>query len=182
MLEVEMKFKVTMPERTLEQLRMLGFLPGDKLVENDRYYNAPDRDFAKTDEALRIRQVEDSSLLTYKGPKLGEKGKVRKEHEVQLAEGSAPMMHQILLDLRYEPSIEVNKERIPYYHPAQKDIEIAWDEVQGLGTYIELELKVPEGDQAEALLCLQYLAESMELKEEERRSYLQLLLLQHASK
>lgn len=178
MLEVEMKFKVSQPERTLEQLRMLGFLRGDKLVENDRYYNAPDRDFAQTDEALRIRQVGDNCQLTYKGPKLGEKGKVRKEHEVQLSEGSARMMHQILLDLRYEPSIEVKKERTPYYHPAQKDIEIAWDEVQGLGTYIELELKVPEGDQAEALLCLQYLAESMELKEEERRSYLELLLKQ----
>jgi adenylate cyclase class IV len=54
--------------------------------------------------------------------------------------------------------------------------------VQGLGTYIELELKVPEGDQAEALLWLQSLAESMELKEEERRSYLELLLLQQSTK
>ncbi|HQR08295.1 MAG TPA: class IV adenylate cyclase [Gemmatales bacterium] len=180
MLEVEMKFKVTMPERIQEQLNIMGFLPGEKHFESDRYYNAPDRDFAQSDEALRIRQVGDESQLTYKGPKQGAKGKVRTEHEVQLNEGSARMMHQILVDLRYKPSIEVNKERTFYRHLAQKDIEIAWDEVQGLGTYIELELKVPEGDQAEALFCLQSLAESMGLRQEERRSYLELLLHQKA--
>lgn len=176
MLEVEMKFKVIKPEQTLVQLQRLGFRITADRQESDRYYNAPDRDFAQSDEALRIRQVGSECQLTYKGPKRGDHGKIRKEHEVQLTEGSARMMHQILLDLRYQPSIEVNKKRTIYHHAAQKDIEVSWDEVQGLGTYIELELKVPESDQAEALICLQSLAASMGLQGEERRSYLELLL------
>lgn len=77
MLEVEMKFKVTSPERIQEQLNMMGFLPSEKHFESDRYYNAPDRDFAQTDEALRIRQVGDESQLTYKGPKQGAPTKSR---------------------------------------------------------------------------------------------------------
>lgn len=180
MLEVEMKFKVPQRELTLAHLQRLGFRASGKRLESDRYYNAPDRDFARTDEALRIRQVGNDCQLTYKGPKQGITGKVRKEHEVDLSEGSARMMHQILLDLRYQPSIEVKKERTIYRHSAQKDIEVAWDEVEQLGTYIELELKVPERDQAEALVCLQSLALSMDLKDEERRSYLELLLAKSA--
>lgn len=177
MLEVEMKFKVTVPEQTLAHLQRLGFHETAKKLESDRYYNAPDRDYAQTDEALRIRRTGNDCRLTYKGPKQGQKGKVRKEHEVDLSEGSAEMMHQILLDLRYRPSIEVKKERTVFRHASQKDIEIVWDEVDRLGTYLELELIVPERDQAEALVCLQALAESMDLKQEERRSYLELLLL-----
>lgn len=179
MLEVEMKFAVASPKQTLSIMKELGFNPIDKHVELDRYYNAPDRDFAQTDEALRIRQIGNDSKLTYKGPKLGTTGKVRKEHEVELTEGSARMMHQILMDLRYQPSLEVRKQRTVYHHAAQKDIEVAWDEVEELGNYVELELKVPEGDQAEALICLQALAQALGLPAEERRSYLELLLLKN---
>lgn len=176
MLEVEMKFKVENREQLLAHLKRLGFRELETHMEIDTYYNAPDKDFALTDEALRLRQVGSQCRLTYKGPKRGELGKVRKEHEVDLNDGSARMMHQILLDLRYMPSIEVRKQRKVFQHAAQKDIEVAWDEVEQLGTYVELELKVPESDQAEALVCLQSLARSMDLIEEERRSYLELLM------
>ena len=176
MFEVEMKFPVHDPATTLKKVAALGFQPTDTRDEVDRYYNAPDRDFAQTDEALRIRQVGTACRLTYKGPKQGQQGKVRREHEVDLTLGSAQMMHQILVDLRYQPSIEVKKTRTIYHHAAQRDIELSLDEVARLGMFMELELKVPEGDQTEALICLQALATSLGLPQEERRSYLELLL------
>jgi adenylate cyclase class 2 len=176
MFEVEMKFPVRDTAATLKQVSALGFLVSETRTEVDRYYNAPDRDFAATDEALRIRQVGDACRLTYKGPKQGQHGKIRREHEVDLNLGSARMMHQILIDLRYQPSIEVKKQRTIYHHAAQRDIELSLDEVAGLGTFMELELKVPEGDQAEALICLQALATTLGLPVEERRSYLEMLL------
>lgn len=178
MLEVEMKFAVVAPAKTKMQLMHLGFHPEKTVFEVDRYYNAPDRDFARTDEALRIRQVGENGYLTYKGPKRGKLGKIRQEHEIELTTGSVASMHQILLDLRYTPSIEVRKNRTRYLHAAQKDIIISWDEIEDLGTFIELELLVPESDQAEALTCIQSLAESLGLTGEERRSYLEMKLKQ----
>jgi len=38
--------------------------------QSDTYFAAPYRDFAKTDEALRIRSLGGQAVLTYKGPKL----------------------------------------------------------------------------------------------------------------
>lgn len=177
MLEVEMKFPVLNAQQIQAKLQMLGFRANPAQFEIDRYYNAPDRDFAQTDEALRIRQHGDNVKLTYKGPKQGTAGKVRKELELGLAAGTGLTMHRLLEALRYTPSIEVRKQRTKYFHPAQKDIEIAWDEVEQLGTFIELELQVPEGDQAEALLVLQAMAQTLGLGAEERRSYLELLLV-----
>jgi adenylate cyclase, class 2 len=176
MLEVEMKFPVVNAEATRQKLDALGFRQNHMHHEVDCYFNAPDRDFAATDEALRLRTIDDRCRLTYKGPKQGARGKVRKEIEVVLAPGSAVNMRAILTQLRYKPSVEVKKARTVFLHPAQKDVEISWDEVEGLGTFVELEIKVPEGDQAEALACLQPLGESLGLGKEERRSYLELLL------
>ncbi|MBL8824489.1 MAG: class IV adenylate cyclase [Planctomycetia bacterium] len=173
-----MKFPVVDPAETKMQLKQLGFHADRTEHEVDRYYNAPDRDFVQTDEALRIRQIGENGYLTYKGPKRGSQGKVRKEHEVELTTGSAARMHQILLDLRYIPSIEVRKNRTRYFHTVQKDVTISWDEVEGLGTFIELELLVPESDKAEALTCIQSLAQSLGLEREERRAYLELKLKQ----
>lgn len=53
-----------------------GFVPGEQVKETDMYFNGAQRDFRRTDEALRLRSVCSlpdgpcESLLTYKGPKL----------------------------------------------------------------------------------------------------------------
>ena len=46
------------------------------------------RDFAQTDEALRIRQVSGANQITYKGPKIDEATKTRREIEIPLAPGT----------------------------------------------------------------------------------------------
>ena len=54
-------------------------------VEADHYHNAPDRDFAHTGEAFRLRRVGPASCLTYKGPRQDSAVKVRPEIEVPLS-------------------------------------------------------------------------------------------------
>ena len=69
MLEVEMKFagvNFTDLERRLSEW---GARPDPPIDEADHYFNAPDRDFARTDEALRVRRIGTSNHVTYKGPK-----------------------------------------------------------------------------------------------------------------
>jgi adenylate cyclase class 2 len=177
MLEVEMKFKLLDPHATRQRLQELGFLPEKEQEEHDSYFNAPDRDFAQTDEALRIRQVGSKYVLTFKGPKQGERGKVRTEIEVPLADASAAgQFHDLLVQLGYRPVLTVSKTRRCFQHPSHSDLVLMWDEVRGLGTYVELEIIAREDEGQDVLKRLQALASQLQLGQEERRSYLELQL------
>src|SRR5438105_8557348 len=67
-LEIELKFPA--PAGIAAKIVALGARPGSRHVERDHYFNAPDRDFAATNEAFRIRRSGNESRLTYKGPRL----------------------------------------------------------------------------------------------------------------
>ena len=87
MLEIEMKFPVadfTAVERTLRGWQAREHPAID---EADHYFNAPDRDFARTDEAFRLRCIGDVNRITYKGPKQGGPAKTRTEIELALESG-----------------------------------------------------------------------------------------------
>ena len=84
MLEVELKFPLDDALSLRERLVSVGAEAKSMVVQSDAYFNHPARDFAQTDEALRIRTVGDESVVTYKGPKLGGSAKTRFELEFQL--------------------------------------------------------------------------------------------------
>ena len=69
MLEVEAKFRLMDPKPVEARLRTWGAKLVADHVEADHYLNAPDRDFARTDEAFRLRRIGERNLLTYKGPR-----------------------------------------------------------------------------------------------------------------
>jgi adenylate cyclase class 2 len=98
------------------------------------------RDFRKTDEALRIRRVDNKFFLTYKGPKLSKKTKMREELEVPAEEG----IEGILLKLGFRRSLTLVKTR---RHYRLRSIEVCVDEVDGLGCFIEAETANPEDEE-----------------------------------
>src|SRR5438270_13395603 len=113
MLEIEQKYAradFAMLERRLAEW---GAAPGGAEEEADHYFNAPDRDFAKTDEAFRLRRVGPSNYLTYKGPKQRADVKVRTEIElpIQLGDQAAADMTRLLTHLGFRPSAVVRKRR-----------------------------------------------------------------------
>src|SRR5205085_2625708 len=55
--EVEQKFRLSDLPGIDEKLRQLGAVDGPTVVQVDCYFRHPSRDFAQTDEALRIRTV-----------------------------------------------------------------------------------------------------------------------------
>ena len=55
--------------------------------EADHYFNAPDRDFARTGEAFRLRRIGAANYLTYKGPRQQSAIRIRREVEIPLPEG-----------------------------------------------------------------------------------------------
>jgi adenylate cyclase, class 2 len=177
--EVEQKFPVADMPALQERLIAIGATIGETQVEVDLYFTHPARDFAKSDEALRIRRIEAMNFITYKGPKVDITTKTRREIELPLPDGeqSAKDWGCLLEALSFEPVAEVlkwrRKARILWQNQA---IECSLDNVQGLGEYCELELITNFADMEPAKACIAALAEKLGLKQSERRSYLELLL------
>ena len=182
MLEVEFKASLEgiAPESMDRRREELGFQPSSALHETDIYYNGRDRDFRKTDEALRMRsckQLPDGStesLLTYKGPKLDQVSSARKEYEVAVSDGE--VAEKLLEALGYQPLFTVDKVRREF---RLQDVTLCLDEVAGLGRFLELEALVPDGGcREEAEERLLKLLEQLGVSRNRltRASYLELLM------
>jgi len=179
--EVEQKFPVDDLAVVETGLRARGAEIGPPVVEVDRYFNHPARDFAQTDEAVRIRRKGDQYRITYKGPKIDATTKTRREIELPLTggEGTVEAWSELLAALGFRRVGEVRKtrRRADVMHEG-RTVEATLDQVDLLGDFVELELIAEEDDLDAARACLASLAESLELKRSERRSYLELLLEQ----
>ncbi len=177
--EVEQKFRVDDAAAVERRLRELGARDGGAVEQVDRYFNHPARDFAQTDEALRLRRVGEANFITYKGPKLDPTTKTRREIELPLVSGAAEVASfgELLVALGFRFVSEVSKTRRLLHVDWQgHTVEVALDDVAGLGPYIELELSADETEMAAAKACIASLAGKLKLEHSERRSYLELLL------
>lgn len=177
--EVEQKFPVADLDEIQQRLLGLGARIGETIDQSDRYYAHPCRDFARTDEALRIRRVGPHSWITFKGPKIDALTKTRREIELPLegGEDQACRWDELLQSLGFQPVAEVRKRRRTCHLLWQgAQTEIALDDVAGVGQYVELELIAEDESLDAARRCILSLAEQLQLSAVERRSYLELLL------
>jgi len=170
-IEIEVKSRLQDRGALVRALRRKGARLHDEAVEKDTYYNHPARDFARTDEAVRIRVCGGRASLTYKGPKLDRTSKSREEMILELrdAEGAGRMLEK----LGFRKVASVRKKRRVY---TLGKFEICVDRVDGLGDYFEIEARGPKKGYEK--LRDEALALMVELggKEPERRSYLEMLL------
>ena len=182
MTEVEIKAALTAGQfdDILAKASSYGYAFEYELTENDIYMNGADRDFRKTDEALRIRETENVTLgekfayITYKGPKIDEVSMTRKELEVQASD--AKTAQALLEELGFHAVFHVLKQRRKF---VRGDVSLYLDRVEGLGLYLELEQLALDDENYDSALggifeCLKQLGiPEMSL---ERRSYLEMLM------
>lgn len=185
-IEVEMKFPLVRADELLAALDRRGVVLGEAETQVDAYYAHPQRDFAETDEALRVRSVGQRNWLTYKGPRLDPSTKTRSEIEVAIEAGQrgAADMGALLAALGFGVVGEVRKRRrLGNISQDGQVVEVTLDEVENLGTFVELELRVGpgQGEVVAARTALTALAEELGLGRGERRSYLELLLAAQAA-
>jgi adenylate cyclase class 2 len=179
MLEIELKFPVADFAAVERRLAEWGARAGETLFEADHYFNAPDRDFALTDEAFRLRRIGTQNRITYKGPRHKGPAKTRTEIEVALEPGDGPAeaFRQLVMNLKYRPVAVVQKRRAPYHF--QRDgfaLEVCCDEVDEVGRFVEVEIVAPPEERTRAEQVLQAVARELGLAQTEPRSYLQMLL------
>jgi len=167
MIEVEVKARA--PVDIAERIAALGARL--LVVENhhDLYFNSPQRDFRFSDEALRIRIKEEGARLTYKGPKLDQTTKSRLEWTVKIDDPK--QMEQILTALGFVLSAQLRKKRTKYSY---EGVVLALDEVEGLGSFVEVEAG-GEGDYEEQRRKVLSIMSNLGLHESIRSSYLELL-------
>jgi adenylate cyclase class 2 len=179
MLEVELKFRVHAGDELARTLKRMGALEKGVVEQVDEYFAHPNRNFAETDEALRVRRVGQRNLVTYKGPKIDAMTKTRREIELPLASGNeaADDFRELLTALGFRPVATVRKTRVPYeLTRGSRAIEIALDQVDDLGMFAEIETAAPESELDTARQVITSLAGELGLDTGERRSYLELLL------
>jgi len=185
MLEVELKFPCPKLEPVRAALLRLGARPSGSKAESDLYFNAPDRDFSRTDEALRLRRRGRENFLTYKGPKIDRSTKTRVEVEVPLANGPAAARDAVslLAYLGYRRVSWVRKRRRSLSLRRNGfPVEACLDEVDSVGRFVELEVRAPSKMLGRARKALFELAAELGLCGAERRSYLELLLLKNGAR
>ncbi len=178
-LEVEQKFPVSDLAALEARLVALGATVGEDHEQVDRYYRHPMRDFARTDEALRLRRVGDLNYITYKGPKLDRTTKTRREIEISLpaGESGAAQAAELLTALSFEPVLEVRKHRRQLSLTWKgTPVEIALDRVAEVGQFVELELIAEDSSLQLAQETIAALSAELGLIASERRSYLEMLI------
>ncbi|WP_232685738.1 class IV adenylate cyclase [Halobacterium zhouii] len=173
MYEVEVKVPANHDE-VREALDDAGAAPQGVVAQADTYYNAPNRDFAETDEALRVRTVSEvsgdsrgrglaavldaalggpdassgspdassTSRVTYKGPLVDDASKTREEFETGVDDGET--MGAVFERLGFTPTATVRKVRDRYRVDGWL---VVLDDVEDVGTYVEVETEVEDEDE-----------------------------------
>jgi len=172
-MEVEIKAKIeSLTELERKIVKMGAELVGE-FVEEDTYYNHPCRDFATTDEALRIRRIKKNGKiekveLTYKGPKVDRDTKSREEHTAELCDFED--IEQVINFLGFVKVANVKKQRKNYRF---NGTTVSLDNVHNLGYFVEIECL---GEYQPCRKKVLELADMLSIDNFERRSYLELTL------
>ena len=191
MYEVELKYRVADGRAIEDRLAGRGACWHGTTEQVDRYFNHPSRDFAVTDEALRLRSTAVGVAITWKGPRLDATAKTRREIELPLALAAVPAAAEALAAVpatldRWTGLLEalgfrrvrevVKRRRLATVAWEGAVIEVALDHVAGLGDFVELELQAESAGIAVAAARIESLARELGCTNPERRSYLEMLL------
>lgn len=139
--EVEVKYFLCNKEQVLENLNQMGLKHNvENEIQNDSYYIPAHRNFFETEivsEWLRIRETEINCTLNFKQwlPIGSKEQDYCNEYETVV--GDLFALKKIFELLDFKEIVRVCKVRNSWIYD---DVEICIDEVENLGTFIELEI------------------------------------------
>src|ERR1700736_4241596 len=111
----ETEVKIRLPDRTaiLNRLQRFGFtvsVPRD--FEANTLYDTHDDSLGEQGMLLRLRQIGEKELITWKGP--ADPGRYKSRPELETSVGSVETLSQILTHLGYEPCFRYEKYRTEF--------------------------------------------------------------------
>ena len=183
--EVEIKYAVSDVTQLLEKFEPFGLCFGESVEEHDTFYQHPSKDFAATDECLRIRYRAGEYKITYKGPKMDyaaaeetRETKTRREIEIFLTDNAeiARQWDRLLQALGFHAAAELTKmRRLATLVDREQKYEISLDTIDGLGHFIELETIADDAQLDDACRRVKLLAATLGLTRPITASYLELV-------
>lgn len=177
--EVESKFRIANSDEWRGRIAAIGGTFARRERQTDLYFSHPARDFRLTDEALRVRDSNGVVFLTYKGPRGEDEVKTRPEFEVVVAgevSGQRPIQ-ELLERLGFLPVARIAKSRDLFeLTRGQQAVLIALDEVERLGSFLEIEVIAAESDVEAARHLVRELSRELELGSPTKDSYLKMIL------
>ncbi len=152
MIEVEVKARIEPSEiADIERgIMEIGGVPAGEGWQEDIYFRHPCRDFADSDEALRLRRERrrgrgrgrgrggGNAILTYKGRRLKAEVKAREEREVMVSDFDGA--RAILEGVGFTEGATVRKRRRKFI--LGEGMTVSLDSVEGLGEFVEVEVEV----------------------------------------
>ncbi len=131
--EIEVKVSVENFQDLLQKLGGLGCSFTEPVTQDDVIfinYDRPFIEFTPKDPFLRIRKSKDQVIFTFK------QGEEMNSIEREFTVSDAKQLEDTLLFLGFHPAVQVKKTRRKTRY---SDYEICLDEVEGLGSFIEIE-------------------------------------------
>jgi adenylate cyclase, class 2 len=192
LIEVEVKIRIADLDLLHKKFKHQGGVYKLSLLHEDTYYNMPIglRDFADSDEALRIRSSTEYDkskqnskkticYFTYKGKKIDCISKSRQEIELKFDD--AKSMREILTIIGFRETLTVKKERELYeFEYKGNRIEALIDYLPALNSYfLEVELTAHSSEELNEKreLLFDFLSLFGYTKEDSiRKSYLELII------
>lgn len=163
--EIEVKAKLNNSDEVISKLKKLGCVLSEPLTQHDIIF--VDDNYGIFDEfqpdknLLRIRESNGKFILTLKQPKSNEQDAIEHETEVK----DAIEAKEILEHMGLHEAVQVHKIRRKTNY---NDWEICLDEVEGLGSFIEVE-KITDSSDVEAVQNeLFVFLQSLGVKKEDR--------------
>jgi adenylate cyclase, class 2 len=134
--ETEIKLPITNPQSIRDRLASLDFhITKPRVFEANTLYDDGAGSLRARGCIVRLRQVGNQSILTFKGPAETKKHKAREELETTV--GGGEIVALILRRLGFEPVFRYEKYRVEYERPHDSGV-ITLDETP-VGWFLELE-------------------------------------------
>ena len=164
--EVERRYSITVNNlpQIEQKLTELRFKPSYLQHQIDEYFTSKHKDFISSEECLRIRSINDRTILTWKPPTTTDMRSAPEfwKEEIEFAVAAQPRLIKRFLEaLDFIPYVTVEKVRTAYINSI--GVEISIDKVSHLGTFMEIEIK--SADVARARRQLADLARDLHLSD-----------------
>jgi adenylate cyclase class 2 len=135
--EIEVKIPLPGVDGVPDKLKAAGFsVSAERIFEANTLYDTAEQDLRRNQQILRLRQVGQRVVLTWKGP--GEPGPHKNREERETGIESFPEMHVILERLGYVPTFRYEKFRTEFRQKGEDGRVVTLDETP-IGIFLELE-------------------------------------------